>query len=476
MSAQPNGSRWRHFRASLSRQSRGRGKDTIAIIGLAVLAIVMTLYIFTQQKASIPSWAPVVGEDFAHLKAEFTSAQAVTPGQGQAVVIAGVQIGKITSADLENGHALVGMDVEPKYLKVIHPDATLLLRPKTNLNDMTIEIDPGSAPGHVQEGYTFPLSRTEPNVNLEALLSTLDTDTRQYLQLLVAGGAEGIGGRGRQLAGAFRRLQPFAHYNAKLNRVLAERREAIADSIHLFNQLTTELARHDDEIERFVTSSKDALGNFANQQQALQETLVEFPPTLAALQRTAAAGNRFSLAARPALLGLIPQAQALGPAFSASEKLFRETTAPIRDQIRPFTRQIRPVLKTTARGASDFNKTVRGFGNSLGAFNSFLNEFAYDPPGAKQSFLFYAPWGLHDLNASYLQDAGGPIQRSLVLVTCNGTSLAYSIAATKPYLKTTLETIRVPRRGELPQLPADPTKFQQNLDTGQPTCGPGSEE
>ncbi len=327
----------------------------------------------------------------------------------------------------------------------------------------------------MEEGYTFPLSRTEPNVNLEALLSTLDADTRQYLQLLVAGAAQGIGDRGRQLSGAFRRLQPFAHYNAKLNRVLAERRDAIARSIHYFSQLTEELARHDAEIERFVSSSKAALGNFANQQQALQETLVEFPPTLSALRTTAAVGNRFSLAARPALLGLIPQAQALGPAFTATERLFAETTAPIRDQIRPFTRQVRPVLRHTAEGAPDFKKTVTSFGNSLGAFNSFLNALAYKPSG-KESFLFYAPWGLHDLNAAYnLDDAGGPIQRAQVMITCNGTALAYGLTATKPYLKTTLESIRIPRQGELPPIPADQAEREKRESEGQPTCGPGSE-
>ena len=37
MSERPQTSRWRHFRASLSRQSRGRGKDTIAIIVLAIV-------------------------------------------------------------------------------------------------------------------------------------------------------------------------------------------------------------------------------------------------------------------------------------------------------------------------------------------------------------------------------------------------------------------------------------------------------
>ena len=54
--------------------------------------------------------------------------------------------------------------------------------------------------------------------------------------------------------------------------------------IHDFGLLTTELGRHDSEIERFVTSSDAALGNFANQQQAIQESLNEFPATLHAAQ------------------------------------------------------------------------------------------------------------------------------------------------------------------------------------------------
>ena len=47
--------------------------------------------------------------------------------------------------------------------------------------------------------------------------------------------------------------------------------------IHDFGELTTELGRHDTDIQRFVTCSKGALGNFANQQEAIQEALVEIP-------------------------------------------------------------------------------------------------------------------------------------------------------------------------------------------------------
>jgi phospholipid/cholesterol/gamma-HCH transport system substrate-binding protein len=470
VSEEPKVSRWRRFRNSLSRQSRGRSKDTIAIGVLLAAGIVMTLWIFTQQKASLPSWVPLVGEEFAHVTGDFTTAQAVTPGQGQAVDVAGIQIGKVTSVDLEDGHAVVGMDIEPKYLQLIHLNATLLLRPKTNLNDMVVEVDPGSGKGHIEDGHNFPLSRTEPNVNLDAFLATLDADTRQYIQLLVAGGAQGIGGRAHQLSGALRRFQPFAHYTADLNRAVAKRRLAIAHAIHDFSLLTTELGRHDSEIERFVTSSKAALGNFANQQQAVQETLVEFPSALSAAEAGFASANRFSTAAKPALLGLIPQAQALTPALKANTRFFQQTTAPIGEQIRPFTREIRPVLTHAKEGSADLEKSVRGFGNALGAFNSFLNELAYKPKGSEQSYLFYLPWLNHNFNATFnLDDPAGPIQRSLILISCNGTSLAYGLTEEKPYLQTLLKGARIPRKGELPPIASDPQEL-----TPRP-CGPGTE-
>jgi phospholipid/cholesterol/gamma-HCH transport system substrate-binding protein len=447
-------SRFTHYRAWLTRQVRGRRKDTLAIIVLGIAGIVMMLGIFTQQNASLPSWIPFVGEEFEHISAQFSSAQAVTPGQGQAVDVAGIQIGKVTSVDLENGHANVGMDIEPKYMKLIHPDASFLLRPKTNLNDMVVEVEPGSGKGHVEDGAEFTLAQTEPNTNLDAFLSTLDADTRQYLQLLVAGGAQGIGGRGKQLGNAFRRFGPFVHYTAKLNKAVAARHVALARTIHDFNLLTTELARREDAVKRFVTSSKDALGNFANQQASVQEAFREFPASLEAARAGLASSNQFSQVAYPSLVKLIPQAQALTPAFKATEKLFAETTVPIRDQIRPFSREVRPVLTHGAEAAEPFEKTVKNFGNSLTGFNSFLNELSYKPKG-KESYLFYLPWVNHDFNAAFnTEDAGGPILRGLVLISCTGSSLGYGVAKEgsvegKPFLETLLETLQVPRAKEI---------------------------
>jgi phospholipid/cholesterol/gamma-HCH transport system substrate-binding protein len=447
-------SRWGHFKAWITRQARGHRKDTIAIVLLALVGLVMMLGIFTEQKASLPSWLPFVGEEFEEISAEFQTAQAVTPGQGQAVDVAGIQIGKVSSVELEDGHAVVGMEIEPKYMKLIHPDASFLLRPKTGLNDMIVEVEPGTGKGQVESGHRFTLAQTEPNVNLDQFLASLDADTRQYIQLLVAGGAQGIGGHGKQLGNALRRFEPFVHYTATLNKAVAARRTQLARVIHDFGALTTELARHDADIRRFVTSSDKALGNFAHQQAAIQEAFEEFPATLRATQEGLASSNRFSKVAAPALTKLIPQAQASTPAFKATEKLFSQTLAPIRDQIRPFTREIRPVLVDANEGAKPLEKTVRNFGNGIGGLNSFFNELAYKPKGNAQSYLFYLPWLNHNFNASFnLQDAGGPILRSLILTSCNGAKLGYEITESEltalPQLKTLLQLIGVPRQYEI---------------------------
>lgn len=466
-------SRWTHFKAWITRQARGRRKDTIAIVLLAIAGTAMMLGIFTQQKAALPGWIPFVGDEFEQISAEFSTAQAVTPGQGQSVDIAGIEIGKVSSVELKNGRAVVGMEIEPKYMDLIYPNASFLLRPKTGLNDMVVEVDPGSGEEPIEDGAHFTQAQTEPNTNLDAFLATLDADTRQYIQLLVAGGAEGIGGRGKQLSNALRRFQPFVHYVAKLNKAVAQRHRELARVIHNFGRLTTELGRHDAAVKRFVTSSNQALGDFANQQAAIQEALQEFPATLRAANAGLASSDRFSKAAYPALTKLIPQAQAMAPAFRSTEKLFSQTLAPIRDQIRPFTREMRPVLVHTKEAAGPFKKTVRSFGNALGGFNSFLNMLAFKPKGKRQSYLFYLPWLNHNFNsASSIEDGNGPAVRGLVLISCNGSILGWQFGeqqrlnSKKPFLQTLLQAVGLPQQEEIPADFPTPTGRCEYIEKG----------
>ena len=130
-------------------------RDFIAIILLSIFAIGVTGYILAHQRFYLPNWVPLIGTDFFELKGEFSTAQSVTPGQGQTVDIAGVPVGEIKKVELDQGTALVTMEIKQKYAHLIKSDATMLLRPKTGLKDMIVELDPGT-PGtpSVKDGYT----------------------------------------------------------------------------------------------------------------------------------------------------------------------------------------------------------------------------------------------------------------------------------------------------------------------------------
>src|SRR3954464_14299394 len=118
------------------------------------------------------------------------------------------------------------MKIRPRYAR-IYKDASILLRPKTGRKDMVAELTPGTKDaGPLPEGGTIPISQTLPDVNLDEILSSLDTDTRDYLVLLLNDGAQGLGSpqKGRELAKAIRRIEPTAKYSREINEALATRR------------------------------------------------------------------------------------------------------------------------------------------------------------------------------------------------------------------------------------------------------------
>jgi phospholipid/cholesterol/gamma-HCH transport system substrate-binding protein len=435
----------------MSRALRGRTRDLVAVIVLTVAGLAATLVIVGQQKAALPSWVPLFGQSFFELKAEFLPAQAVTPGQGQAIDISGIQVGRVGAVDLQDGHAVVRMDIEPKYAPLIHRDASLLLRPKSGLADMVIEMDPGNSGPEIKEGSTVPLASTKPQINADEILATLDADTRNYLTLLLNGGAEGLGGRqkGLQLSAALRRLEPTTRDIARINTAVATRRQNHARVIHNFGLIAEELGRHDQQLSQFVDSSNAVLGSFAHQQAAIRASLQELPSTLQATRNGLGSADQLSIQLRRSLPALIPSAAALKGGLEASQRLFRDTTPPIRDQIRPFTRQIHAPVRHLVQGADPLDKSVSGLKTGLSNLNYGLNELAYNPNPSVGNGLFYLGWLNHDFNSVYLnQDAYGPLRRGFIMASCQTAGIANTIASTHPFDLTLAQLTRLPTQAE----------------------------
>jgi phospholipid/cholesterol/gamma-HCH transport system substrate-binding protein len=439
----------------MKRALRAHIRDVVAIVALLAAALFATTVILINQRTSLPGWVPLIGTDRFELHADFSTAQAVTPGQGQSVDISGIKVGDVTGVKLESGHAVVSMEVDNKYSSLIHEDSSLLLRPKTGLNDMVVEVDPGSTSSpNVKEGSTIPLASTQPQVNPDEFLASLDADTQQFLKLLLANGAEALNpttGRDVRLSNALRRLNPFARDIARISGALVQRRQSIAGSIHNFQLLSTELGNKDQDLANFVDASDAALASFAREEASLRASLRELPGTLKVTRGALKSSNALALQSGPALKKALPGSRATGAALRALRPLFRETAGPIQNQIRPFTQQVKSPVTHVAQISQGLGVATPGLKTGFTDLNLGLNALAYNPPGSDEGFLFYVPWLNHDLNANYLlQDAYGPIRRGILLISCSTASTADGTLLAEPYLRLLYQLTGASRAKNIP--------------------------
>jgi phospholipid/cholesterol/gamma-HCH transport system substrate-binding protein len=422
----------------------------IAVLTMVVIAAAVGGYVLAHENLKLPSWVPVLGHTYFNLDAEFQTAQAVTPGQGQAVTIAGAKIGEIASVDLHNGVALVTMKVQPKYAKYIYRNATMLLRPKTQLQDITVEVNPGTpSAGKLRSGQVIPLSQTSPNVDFDEFLAGLDADTRGYLQELLAGAGEGLNHNGTALAAALKRLDPTARYAQELAQQLEIRHANIAHSIHNFRLLLEALGTKDTQIAQLVDSSNAVFQTFAQEEANLKSTLHLLP---SALHKTSVGLGKLTKATDvlgPTLRKLDPFAKALGPGNEATRQLALKTTPVFKNEIRPFARQILPVINELGPSTKPFAESLPKLTVSFSVLNEFFNELAYNPGASKAGFLFFLDWGNHNLNSVVSSsDAHGPLGRTVVYFNCELLKLLKGVSEVNPNVNLLVQLLRPPSKQE----------------------------
>jgi phospholipid/cholesterol/gamma-HCH transport system substrate-binding protein len=398
-----------------------------------------------------------VGADFYKLNVELPTAQAVVPGQGQTINIAGVKVGDVKSVRLRNGVAVVTVDMDRKYTPV-YRNAHILLRPKTGLKDMYLALDPGTkAAGALPSGGTVVVANTLPDVNPDEVLASLDADTRAYLQILVGAGGQAFTdapGRTGETAAAlrqtFKRFEPTNRDLAKITGLLSTRRAHISRVVHNFRLITDELNSTDGQLGRFVEQANANFQAFANQDANLRAALALLPGALSTTRDTLVKADALGKKLGPTSQALRPTARALGPALRDVRPFLRETTPVIRDQLRPFTKIARPTVRDLRAAAKDLAVTTPRLRRTFGVLNSLLNTFAYNPPGKEEGFLFYQSW-LNHAGATVFQtdDAHGPIRRGLVMISCGSLAILDQLKRANPQLATLIELLNAPQRTEV---------------------------
>jgi phospholipid/cholesterol/gamma-HCH transport system substrate-binding protein len=358
------------------------------------------------------------------VKVELSDAQAVQPGQGQTVRTAGVEIGQIGTVELEDGKAVVELQLEPKYEGYIKRNATALLRTKTGLKDMFLEVDPGTGPA-LEENEAIPSQNTAPDVDPDEVLSALDGDTRDYLQLLISGAGKGLKGRGTDLQETFARLGPLNRDLGRLTKSVARRRKNLSNLVNKYGKLTSELGTKDREIVRLVRASNSVFEAFASQDVQISDFVRKLPGALGQTEQTLAKVDTLGGELGPTLEALRPPFRRLDSANRAVLPFVREATPQIRDQIRPFARIAAPYTRDLGTAARDLNKANPDLTTSFNKLNRFFNIGAFNPNGAEgltgdiardrareEGNLYWLAWTANNTVSLFsAADAQGPLRR-----------------------------------------------------------------
>jgi phospholipid/cholesterol/gamma-HCH transport system substrate-binding protein len=391
-------------------------------------------YILTNERLRFP----FISSSPYTINAAFSTAQAVTPGQGQSVRISGVQVGLVGNVTLKNGEGIVQLNIDDKYKHLIHKDWTALIRPRTGLDDMFIELSPGPQPDHTAvapAGYTIPISNTMPVVNLDEILSSLDADSREYLDLLVNGAGQGLKANGgNQLAQVMQRFEPTHRDLARVNSAVAVRGRNLQRLVNSLRRLNDALAAKQGQIVQLVDSSDKVFAAFASEDKNVSRAVADLPGTLKQTTDTLAKVQAFASTLGPAAHNLLPAAGAIPAANKALTALAVPGAPIVQNQIRPFVVAARPVVKQlrpaavnlaeptvtkTANGPVHEGPATSNLTNVFNVLNHFGNMLGYNPGDTEHGYLWWLAWLDHNARTLFsVQDANGDFRPLFLQASC----------------------------------------------------------
>jgi phospholipid/cholesterol/gamma-HCH transport system substrate-binding protein len=328
---------------------RRRKPRSPLLIGVIALAVILVL-VFLGWTKDIPFTKPYV------VNAVFESANSIRPGSP--VRIAGVEVGKVKEVKPEEGTdaAVVVLQIDDDGLP-LHEDATAKIRPRIFLEgNFFVDLKSGSpeAP-ELEKGGTIKVTQTATPVQLDEVLTALQSDTRQDLKdvlgaLAVALNSEPTAAedddadplaRGETAAKSFNDAYddiPEAERSTAivLDAFLgAEPEQDLSRLIDGTARTTGALIRNENALRGLITNFNTTMAAFASESGNLRRSIRELPLTLESANRAFSSLNEAFPPTRAFAREIIPGV--------------RETPATIEAAL-PWIDQARPLMGANELG------------------------------------------------------------------------------------------------------------------------------
>jgi phospholipid/cholesterol/gamma-HCH transport system substrate-binding protein len=267
---------------------------------------------------------------------------------GAPVWVNGFEAGSVMGIDTKNGKAIVTAGIAPGHAP-LHAGTKARIQWYAALGERILTIYPGpeSNPA-IPDGGMYEAAESK-QVEVDQVLSALDTKTRGDLNGLIRSVNATTGGKEKEVQATLRSLGPTVQAAGAIFEAVGRDGPAIRALVTQLHDMIEVTAKQQDDIKGFVTNVNTFAGQVATTQSQLSSSLQELPGTLRETNAT---------------LHAIPSAVEPTNALLKDLRPATKQLPGVADDLDPFMHDLRPVihdLRPSLESARDMLDYSPGF-------------------------------------------------------------------------------------------------------------------
>ncbi|MGE0217458.1 virulence factor Mce family protein [Mycolicibacterium sp.] len=189
---------------------------------------------------------------------------------GQFVRASGVEVGKVSGVELIEGGTKVRVDFNVDRSLELFDETTASIRYLNLIGDRYLELKRGESNAKLPAGATIPIERTEPALDLDALIGgfrpvfqSLDPDKVNNIAQSIITVFQGQGGT----------ISDILDQTASLTSALADRDQAIGEVINNLNTVLDTTVRHQQQFDDTVKNFETLITGLKNRADPIAESV-----------------------------------------------------------------------------------------------------------------------------------------------------------------------------------------------------------
>jgi ABC-type transporter Mla subunit MlaD len=271
----------------------------------------------------------------------------------------------------------------------IHTDATAKIRPRIFLEgNFFVDMTAGtpSAP-ELDDGGTIPVQQTATPVQLDEVVTALQSDTRDDLKILLREYGKALDGAGAKgFNHAIPYFEPAYRDSAIVNEAaLGETGHDLSGYIDKAGATAAALDRNRIQLKSLVSDFNTTAGAFAREDGNLKAAVAELPRTLHAAMPALDALNEAFPPLRALTADLRPGVQSSGPTLDAAQPFVHELRGLISEpELRGLAADLRPTVPDLAALVERSVPLYREVRRAAGCQNGVIHPWSMDTIQDKQ--------------------------------------------------------------------------------------------